>query len=57
MSTRVTELTSYTYEVPGEPVAMVQNLIALGWEVEEEQPDRTLLRHDLMPGARRIVHI
>lgn len=56
--TRITEVQQTTYEDPsGTPTQVVQKLVAMGWEVAEETAEHCTLRHDLIPGARRIVHL
>lgn len=58
MSTKVTEIMATEYEDPQrEPDGVIVALVAMGWEVEEETPESCTLRHDLIPGARRIVHL
>lgn len=58
MSTRITEVQQTSYEDPsGEPPQVVEKLVAMGWEVAEESSMHVTLRHDLIPGARRIVHL
>jgi hypothetical protein len=55
MSATVIEVTSFKTEHAGTPEQVVARLIAIQWVVDEELPDRTVLVHDLIPGARRIV--
>lgn len=58
MSTRICEIQQTSYEDPSaEPPEVIAKLVAMGWEVEEETPEDVTLRHDLIPGARRIVHL
>lgn len=53
---KVTEIQAFFQEHDGTHAQVVAKLTALDWQVEEELPDRTVLIHDLLPGARRIVH-
>lgn len=54
-TTTVVEVTSFKTQHAGTPQEVVARLIAIQWMVDEELPDRTVLVHDLIPGARRIV--
>lgn len=58
MSTTITEIVSTTYQDPtADPTQVVKKLVAMGWAVEEESDKHVSLVHELIPGARRIVHL
>lgn len=53
--TRMVETTALTHNVMGTFDEVVQNLVALGWEVIEELPSRTALTHPLISGTTRYI--
>lgn len=58
MSTTITEVLTTQYEDPKrKPRAVVESLVAMGWGVEEETAEAVTLKHKLIPGATRIVHL
>ena len=54
MARIVETLSTYRHD-PGTAEEVVQKLVAMGWEVAEEQNGETLLIHELLPGSTRIV--
>lgn len=58
MSTRITEIMATQYQDPtAEPARVVEKLVAMGWVVEEETAETVTLKHELITGATRIVHL
>lgn len=55
MTTRVTEVTSFSRTWGLSHEETVRKLVHLGWVVEEETPTSTTLSHELIPGGKRIV--
>ncbi len=52
---KVIETFSSIVEHPGTPDQTIGKLVAMGWEVSEQLPEATMLRHELIPGAVRAV--
>jgi len=55
-TTKVTEVYRYDRHHNGSSAEVIEKLVAVGWEVEEERDDATVLVHELIPGSQRIVH-
>ena len=53
---KVIEIMRTSTEHPGTRQEVTEKLVALGWAVvEETEHEGTILAHDLIPGALRIV--
>lgn len=53
--TKVLEVTAYQVEHEGTHDQVVGKLVALGWEVVNQELAATTLHHELIPGGQRIV--
>lgn len=54
--TQVLETTATTHKAMGTHDEVVQNMVALGWEVAEEVESTTVLEHPLISGTRRYIY-
>jgi hypothetical protein len=53
--TKVIDVQRTSREDSATPAEIVGKLIALDWYIVEERPEATVLNHELIPGASRIV--
>lgn len=54
--TKMVENTNIWHEMPGTHDEIVQNLVALGWEVVEEAEIATTMIHKLIAGTVRHIY-
>jgi hypothetical protein len=55
-TTVVVETTATKHTTMGTPDEVIQNMVALGWEVEEEAGSTTTLTHPLITGTKRYIN-